>query len=123
VVVANGTTNGSDVSIDYLSGSNGHGTRQADAVRTDHRGAKNHGRCGVDRLPPMVFADTKRVESDLVGMLDVLDELPQPLGRIHGTAVLVERGSEAINPDLQGAPPRQKRSTAMTASANACGAS
>jgi hypothetical protein len=70
------------VSIDYLSGSNGHGTRQADAVRTDHRGAKNHGRCGVDRLPPMVFADTKRVESDLVGMLDVLDELPQPLGRI-----------------------------------------
>ena len=50
----------------------------------------------------MVFADTERVEPDVVGVLDLLDQLPQPFGRIDGTAVLVERGGEAINPDLHG---------------------
>ena len=49
-----------------------------------------------------MFADTKRVESDLVGVLDLLDQLPQPVGRIHRTAVLVEGGGEAVDSNLHG---------------------
>ena len=49
-----------------------------------------------------VLTDTKRVEADFVGMLDLFDQLPRTVRRIHGTAVLVERGGETINPDLHG---------------------
>ena len=47
-----------------------------------------------------MFADTKRVQPDLVGMLDLLDQLLQTLCWIHGPDVLVERGGETVNPYL-----------------------
>jgi hypothetical protein len=35
-------------------------------------------------------------------MFDLLDQLSQARGRIHGTAVFVERGGETVNPYLHG---------------------
>jgi hypothetical protein len=48
----------------------------------------------------MVFANTKRVQPHFVGVFDLLNQLSQTVRWIHRTAVLVERGGEAVNPDL-----------------------
>jgi len=40
----------------------------------------------------MMFADPERVQPDLVGVLDLLHQLAQPLRRIDGATVLVEGG-------------------------------
>jgi hypothetical protein len=44
-------------------------------------------------------------------MFDLLDQLPETLRRIHGTAVLVERGGETVDSYLHGgaALPRKRR--------------
>jgi hypothetical protein len=48
----------------------------------------------------MMFTHAKCVQSNLVGMLDLLHELSETGGRIHCTTVPIECGSEAINTDL-----------------------
>ena len=48
----------------------------------------------------MVFAHTKRVESDFIGVLDLFDEMPNARRRPHGATVFVERGGEAVETDL-----------------------
>jgi len=55
-----------------------------------------------------MFTDTERVQPDLVGVLDLLHQLSEPLGRIHGAAVLVEGGGEAVDPDLHRRHPQKK---------------
>ena len=41
-----------------LGAQDGHGTGQADALRANGRRAQNHGRRGVEKLRPMMFADS-----------------------------------------------------------------
>ena len=48
----------------------------------------------------MVFADAKDVQPHLIGVFDLLDEVSQTVLRAHGTAAVVERGGEAVNPNL-----------------------
>ena len=48
----------------------------------------------------MVFADTEHIEPDLIGVFDLFDQVAHARRRIDGAAVLVERRSETVNPDL-----------------------
>jgi len=48
----------------------------------------------------MVFPDSKVVETDLIGALDLVDQVPHPLRCVLGAAGLVERCRETIDPDL-----------------------
>jgi hypothetical protein len=76
------------------------GAGQPDALRARRGGAENHRWRGIEKLPAMVFTDAEDVQSCLVSVLDLLDELPETLGGIHGQAVLVECGGEAVNPNF-----------------------
>jgi len=53
-----------------------HGDRagQTNALRPT-RGAENDGRSRIQKLATVVFPNAKRVQADLVGMLDLLDQL------------------------------------------------
>src|ERR1700736_5552447 len=53
----------------------------------DKCGTKNHRRREIEKVTAMVFTDTTRVQPDLVGVFDLLDQLSQRLGRIHCAAV------------------------------------
>ena len=48
----------------------------------------------------MVFAYSKDVQTHLVGVLDLFDEVAHPIRRADGKAGLVERRCEAIDADL-----------------------
>ena len=48
----------------------------------------------------MVFAHPKSVKTDVVGVFDLFDELPEAPRRTQGAAALVERGGEAVDADL-----------------------
>ena len=58
-----------------------HGDRagQADAARARGRGAEDHGGRGDDEVGAVVLADAEDVEPDLVGQLDLLQQVLQPL--------------------------------------------
>jgi hypothetical protein len=51
----------------------------------------------------MLFADAKRVQTHLIGVLDLLDQIARTLLWAHRATAVVERGGEAVNADL---PPR-----------------
>jgi hypothetical protein len=48
----------------------------------------------------MVLPDSKDVQADLIGVLDLLDQVPEPVRGVHGAAGFVVRRCEAINPNL-----------------------
>ena len=50
----------------------------------------------------MVFAYSKYVQTNLVGVLDLFDELLQAVLRADGPARLIESGGEAVNSYLHG---------------------
>ena len=52
----------------------------------------------------MVFSDSKAVQSDLISVLDLLDEVPYPLRRVFGAAGLIECRRETIDADLHLSP-------------------
>ena len=54
----------------------------------------------------MMLADAKRIHTDLVRMLDLLDQLPQSVGWIDRAAGLIKCGGEAVNADFHGASSR-----------------
>jgi hypothetical protein len=83
-----------------LSAEHGNRAGQTNALRACRGGAENHRRGGIEQLAAMVFADAEGVQPDLVGVFDLLNQLPQTLRRIHSTAVLVECGGETVDPDL-----------------------
>src|SRR5262249_32509526 len=75
----------------------GHGARQPNLSRSNGCRAEDDRRRRIEKLPAMVLADAEHVESDFVGVLDLLDELAQPLRRVDRAAVLVERRGKAVN--------------------------
>jgi hypothetical protein len=52
----------------------------------------------------MVLPNSKAVQPDLIGALDLFDQIPQPLRRVFGAAGFVERRRETINPNLHQSP-------------------
>ena len=60
----------------------------------------DHLRRRIEKIAAMMFTHAKCVQSDLVGMLDLLNELSETGGRIHCTTIPIECGGEAIDTDL-----------------------
>ncbi len=73
---------------------------ETDTARPCRCRSENDRGSGVEELPAMVFADAKGVQAHLIGVLDLLDELSQTVRWTHGDAAVVERGCEAVNPNL-----------------------
>src|SRR5437667_3041857 len=69
-------------------------------VRSCRRGSQNDRRGGIEIFLTVVFADSKYVQANLIGMLDLLDQVAQTVRRAHGTAGVVVRRREAIDADL-----------------------
>src|SRR2546425_11035722 len=79
-----------------------HGDRagQTNALRPCRGGAENDGRSRIQELAAVMFTNAERVQADLVGMFDLLDQLSQTIRRIQRATVLVERRRETINTHL-----------------------
>ena len=78
----------------------GDGARQADALGARGAAASEHdGRRGDREVGAVVLADAEDVEPDLVGQLDLLDQVAQPLlrGLIPGSDV-----GERVDAELHG---------------------
>ena len=74
------------------------GAREPDPLRPD-RGGREDGRRGRDgEVRPVVLPDAEDVEPDLVGELDLLDQVPQPLLGVEPGRQL----SEGVDPELHG---------------------
>jgi hypothetical protein len=61
---------------------NGDRARQADALRARRRRAERDRGRGDGKVGPVVLAEPEHVEPDLVGELDLLEQVPQPLRRV-----------------------------------------
>ncbi len=81
------------------------GTGEADALGTCRRRAEQHGRCGVEVVLAMVFANAKDVQANLVRILDLFDQVAHPIRRRDGQAGVVVRCRETIYPDFHGCIP------------------
>ena len=55
--------------------------RQADALRARGRRGEHDGGRGDREVGPVVLADAEDVEAELVGELDLLEQVAQPLAR------------------------------------------
>jgi hypothetical protein len=55
---------------------------------------------GIEELAPMVLAYSKYVQTHLIGVFDLFDQVAHPIRRADGEAGLVERRCEAIDADL-----------------------
>src|SRR5262249_52958164 len=76
--------------------------RQADAARPRRGRGQNHGRSRIQVLRAMVLPDAEDIEAGLGGMLDLLDELAEAVGRRHRPARFGVCGGEAVNSYLHG---------------------
>ena len=82
-----------------------HRTGETYAARSCRRGAENDGRSGVEEVLTMMFADSEDIESDLIGVFDLLEQVAQALRWTDRTAGVIVRRREAINADLHSWPP------------------
>src|SRR5216683_424089 len=59
----------------------GYGTRKSDVFRSRGSRAQNYGGRRIEELGPMMFADAKNIQPDLVGELDLFQKILHPLNR------------------------------------------
>lgn len=78
------------------------GARQANATGACSRGAQNDRRRRIQVLLTVVLADPKDIETDLVSVRNLFDQVAQPLCRGYSTAALVVRRRETVDADLHG---------------------
>jgi len=75
-------------------------TRKAYAGRSRGRGGEDDGGRRIQEVLTVVFADSEGIESDLVGKLDLFDEVLQSLRRTDRPGAVGMRRSEAVDSDL-----------------------
>jgi hypothetical protein len=51
------------------------GTRETDALRSCRRRSENDRRGGIEELPAVVFPDSKYIQTNLIGVLDLFDQV------------------------------------------------
>ena len=51
------------------------GTRETDALRSGRRRSENDRWGGIEELPTVVFPDSKYVQTNLIGMLDLFEQV------------------------------------------------
>jgi hypothetical protein len=83
-----------------LGAQNGDRAGQTNPLRPCRSGSEDDRRGGIEELAAVVFTNTKRVQANLVGVFNLVDQLSQTIRRIQRAAVLIERGSETINTHL-----------------------
>jgi hypothetical protein len=69
-------------------------------VRSYRRRSQNDRRGGIKVLPTVVFADSKHVQADLIGMLDLFDQVAQTIRRVDDKAGVVVCRRETIDANL-----------------------
>src|SRR5439155_11417050 len=93
-----------------------HRTREPDGLRARRGRTENNGRGGIEELAAVVLPNAKRIQPQLIGVLDLLDQIAQTVGCADRAAVLGERCREAVDTDfhvfLQGARPSRQRALA-----------
>src|SRR3989442_14866859 len=76
-------------------------TGEAYPVGACRRGCENDRGSGIEKFPTVMLADSKRVQANLIGVLDLLHQVAQPNRRVDRSAGVVVRRCEAVNADLQ----------------------
>ncbi len=79
---------------------NGHGARESDPARAGRRGGENDGRRRVEILLAMVLADAEHVQPDVIGLLDLFDEVAKTICWADRETRFVVRRGEAVDADL-----------------------
>ena len=62
--------------------------------------SENDRRSGIEELPAVVFAYSKYVQTNLIGVFDLFDQVVQTVRRADRKAGVVERRCEAIDANL-----------------------
>src|SRR5262249_54496694 len=75
-------------------------TGQTDLPGARRRRRENQRRRRIEIVLAVMLADSKHVESDLIGALDLLDELAYAVGRTYATALLEVGRCETIDTNL-----------------------
>src|SRR5437899_6999046 len=93
-----------------------HRTREPDGLRARRGRTEDDGRGGIEELAAVVLPNAKRIQPELIGVLDLLDQIAQTVGCADRAAVLGERCREAVDTDfhvfLQGTRPSRPRGLA-----------
>src|SRR5207253_5533149 len=76
---------------------NGHRAGQTNASRSSCRCSQDHWRRRVEELAFVVFADSENIQTDLVRLLDALEQLAHAVYGACCQAGVVEPGGKAIN--------------------------
>ena len=84
---------------------NGHGAGKAYLLRSRGGGAEDDSRRRIQEILAMVLPDPKRVQPDLVGELDLFDQVSKAVAWIDRAARIGVCRSEAIDADLHLRPP------------------
>src|SRR5437868_2074693 len=84
---------------------NRHRAGKAYALRARGGGAQDDSRRRIQKVRAMVLPDPKGVEADLVGELDLFDQVPKAVAWIDCTARIGVCRSETIDADLHWPPP------------------
>src|SRR6266550_4011055 len=78
---------------------------ETNAARSRRRRCENDGRRGIQEILTMVFSDSEDIQSDLISVFDLLDQVTQALRFTERSTGVSVRGREAINSDLHSSPP------------------
>jgi hypothetical protein len=82
-----------------------HGAGEANAGRARCGGSEDDRGRGVQEVLAVMLADSEDIESALIGVFDLLDEIPKALRGAQRPAAFVVRRREAVNANLNEPPP------------------
>src|SRR6266446_9864381 len=78
---------------------------ETNAARSRSRGCENDGRRGIQEILAMVFSDSEDIQSNLIGVFDLLDQVTQTLRFTERSTAVGMRSREAIDADFHSWPP------------------
>src|SRR2546429_526948 len=74
-----------------------YGAGQANSLGACRGGRKDHRGCRVEELLSMVLTDPEHVQSDLIGVFDLFEQIPKTIRLTDREASLGQRRREAVN--------------------------
>jgi hypothetical protein len=73
---------------------------ETDTLRSCRRCSENDRRSGIEELPAVMLTHAKGVQSHLIGVFDLFDEVAQTVRRAYRKTAVVESGCEAVDSNL-----------------------
>ncbi len=103
--------NSSNTRTGIVGGKDRDGAGQADVLGARRRRGEYHSRRGGDEILPVVLADAEDVETDLIGQLDLLHQVSEPLDGVDPLAGQRIRGifDKRIDPEFHAIAPVKMR--------------